>query len=319
MVGVGSEVRVISSSCGRLAAGADFSSMPDEDVKDCSLPLSDGRTTAWTDIGPVDGTPVLRFPGTPGSRWVIRADRSPWRDRRLRMITGERPGFGRSTPLPGRGFAEHADDQARLLDHLGLGRVFVYGASGAAPHILAFAGRHPDRVRAVTIVAGAAPITADEAEQIIPINQRGHQLAADKDIAGLRALLTPVAEAMMADPLAGFKAQMATAPPQDFDVMNDDRWQETFTRATREALGAGIQGWIDETLALGGDWTDVPVGAVSTSVTWFHTPGDRNAPLSAARRVVDSLPRARLVVWPDGGHLAAYHREGEILDELLTR
>ena len=138
--------------------------MADEDVNDCSMQLPDGRALGWTDIGPGDGTAVLRFPGTPGSRWVIRADRSPWRDRRLRMITGERPGFGRSSPLPGRGFAAPADDQAHLLDHLDLHRVHVYGASGAAPHILAFAGRHPDRVHAVTIVSGAAPITDAEAE-----------------------------------------------------------------------------------------------------------------------------------------------------------
>ena len=124
---------------------------------------------------------------------------------------------------------------------------------------------------------------------------------------------------MMTDPLAGFKAQMATAPPEDQEVMNDTHWQDALIRGVREALGSGIQGWIDETLALHGDWGDVPVGAVTASVTWFHTAGDRNVPLSAARRLVDSLPNCRLVIWPDGGHLAAYRRESEILDELLAR
>jgi pimeloyl-ACP methyl ester carboxylesterase len=46
---------------------------------------------------------------------------------------------------------------------------------------------------------------------------------------------------------------------------------------------------------------------------------DRNAPLSAARRLVDRLPDARLVVWDDGGHLTGYREEAEILDELLAR
>jgi hypothetical protein len=31
------------------------------------------------------------------------------------------------------------------------------------------------------------------------------------------------------------------------------------------------------------------------------------------------LPNGRLTVWPDGGHFTGYHREGEILDELLAR
>jgi pimeloyl-ACP methyl ester carboxylesterase len=76
--------------------------------------------------------PVLRMPGTPGCRWELRADRSPWTERSLRVITTERPGFGAFSRLAGRGFAEHADDVAKLLDHLDLARVWVYGASGAA-------------------------------------------------------------------------------------------------------------------------------------------------------------------------------------------
>lgn len=293
--------------------------MTDEDVVDRKLQLPDGRTVAWTEVGPGDGIPVLRFPGTPGSRWAIRGDRTPWHDRGLRVITGERPGFGQSTPLPGRGFAEHADDQAAVLDHLGIDRVHVYGASGAAPHILAFAARHPHRVRAASIIAGAAPITDDEVEQMIPINQQGHLLAVAGDEPGLRQLLTPVREALLADPLAGFRALMATAPADDQAVMRNPLWQESFIVGMREAMSSGVSGWVDETIALAGDWGDVPVGEVVASVTWYHTETDRNAPFSAAQRVVDSLPDGRLVVWPDGGHFAGYHREGEVLDELLAR
>jgi hypothetical protein len=40
---------------------------------------------------------LLRLPGTPGSQWSIPAHRSPWTERRLQVITTERPGFGRST------------------------------------------------------------------------------------------------------------------------------------------------------------------------------------------------------------------------------
>ncbi len=60
--------------------------------------------------------------------------------------------------------------------------------------------------------------------------------------------------------------------------------------------------------------------AVQTSVTWWHAPKDANAPLSAARRVVGHLPNARLITFSENeGHLAGYHRQGEILDELLAR
>jgi pimeloyl-ACP methyl ester carboxylesterase len=53
-------------------------------------------------------------------------------------------------------------------------------------------------------------------------------------------------------------------------------------------------------------------------VTWWHGEHDRNAPLTAVRRIIAQLPNARLVVWPDAGHLTAYRLEGDILDELLA-
>lgn len=92
------------------------------DVRDHSMVVADGRVVAWTECGPVDGVPVLRMPGTPGCRWTLRADRSPWTERSLRVITTERPGFGASSRLAGRGFSEHASDVAKILDHLDVAR-----------------------------------------------------------------------------------------------------------------------------------------------------------------------------------------------------
>jgi pimeloyl-ACP methyl ester carboxylesterase len=58
---------------------------------------------------------------------------------------------------------------------------------------------------------------------------------------------------------------------------------------------------------------------VQASLTWWHGDRDRNAPLPAVRRLLGGLPGARLVVWPDAGHLTAYLQEASILDELLAR
>src|SRR3954451_20445603 len=158
-------------------------------VRDLRLHRPDGRTVAWTEWGPEDGVPLLRVPGTPGSRFGLRADRSVWAARRLRAITTERPGFGASSRLPGRGFNEHADDLAAILDHLGLGAVHVVGGSGSSPHQLAFAARHADRVRAMTILVGAAPASDEEYAQLVGVNQKAHGLVMSGDIDGLHAFL----------------------------------------------------------------------------------------------------------------------------------
>jgi len=194
------------------------------------------------------------------------------------------------------------------------------GGSGSAPHQLAFAARHPDRVRAMTVLVGAAPCTADEAGQMIGLNARAHGLVRTGDVEGLRRLLEPIRAAMLEDPIGVFRAVMDRAPAADRAVMADPRWQAELIVASKEALRQGVDGWVDEAVALASPWEDVDVAAVQTSVTWWHAPGDANAPLSAARRVVGQLPNARLITFSDNeGHLAGYHREGEILDELLAR
>ncbi|MDP9181316.1 MAG: alpha/beta hydrolase [Actinomycetota bacterium] len=289
------------------------------DVREGKLSRPDGRTVAWTEYGDTDGFPVVRVPGTPGSRWSVYAKRAVWAERGIRVITTERPGYGASTRLPGRRFAEHAHDLDAVLAHLGIERAAVYGGSGGAPHVLALAAHHPERVLAATVLAGASPLLPDEVGQMIPLNQEAHALGVAGDHAGLVALLEPHRQAMLADPLGAFREIMATAPEGDREVMADPVWQATFARATTEALGQGAEGWADEGIAMQQPWGDIPLVAITTSVQWFHTASDRNTPLSAAQRLVTRLPDAVLTIWPDGGHLAGYHREGDVLDELLAR
>ncbi|GAA3572395.1 alpha/beta hydrolase [Kribbella ginsengisoli] len=286
------------------------------DVLDEQLTRSDGRTVAWTRTG--TGTPVLRLPGTPGSRWSIRADRALWNDRGLEVITTERPGFGDSSRLPGRKYKEHSDDLAAILDHLGLDRVYLTGGSGGGPHVLAFAAHHPDRVIAATIAVGFPQLNDDEYDQMIPFNTKAFRAARDGDEATLRELLGGAYEVVKTAPLAPLDAAMATAPASDLAVMSDPAWRAGQERATVAAFAQGMDGWYDEMLAMGGEWTDIDLAAITTSITWWHGPTDRNCPYAAAERLVDKLPTATLRTL-GAGHFEPFMREGDILDELLSR
>jgi pimeloyl-ACP methyl ester carboxylesterase len=288
-------------------------------VRDGKLTRPDGRTLAWVEAGVPDGRPILRVPGTPGSRLQVRPDQSPWLDRGLRMILTERPGFGASTRHPGRSFLDHADDLAAILDELGLGRVPIMGGSGAGPYLLAFASRHPDRVQAVTVAVGAAPILDEEADLMIGLNAQGYWLAKAGDRDGMTELLTPVRASMLADPLGSFREVMETAPPADQEIMRDPAWQDYLSRGLTEALRPGVEGWVDESMLMFSGWPVLDVSMVRSSVTWWHGDHDRNAPLPAVRRLLRAIPHARLIVWPDAGHLTAYRQEAAILDELLAR
>jgi pimeloyl-ACP methyl ester carboxylesterase len=175
-------------------------------------------------------------------------------------------------------------------------------------------------VRAITILVGATPTTEEEEAREIGLNQRAHHLFRIGDLAGVRRLLTETRDALLVHPTAAFLDVMDKAPDADRTVMADAGWQESFTVSIREALRQGIDGWFDEGLALAGDWHDVDLAHVRTSLTWWHAGADANAPLSAARRLLERIPHAQLRLFGDDeGHMAGYHREGEILDELLAR
>ena len=65
------------------------------------------------------------------------------------------------------------------------------------------------------------------------------------------------------------------------------------------------------------DW-DIAPEEVGVHVVWYHSRHDANVPLQAAQRAVDRLPSVELRLW-DGGHLETFHREEEVMRELLSR
>jgi pimeloyl-ACP methyl ester carboxylesterase len=281
------------------------------------LTLRNGRTLAWREYGPTGGQPVLSFQGTPGSRFSRHADEGVYDRLRVRLIVFDRPGYGASSRLPGRGLSIVADDAAELLDHLTLESVHVTGGSGGGPHALAFAARHPDRVRAASVVVGAAPIVESDLDGLIQINQDGWY-AAHEGWDALYGLLAPFREALLADPLAGFRDIMKVAPPSDKAVMDDTAWQRVLVESVSEALRPGAEGWVDEGMAIILPW-DFDPALVGCSLTWWHGEHDANAPIASVRRLLAGMDGVELRLWESGGHLEPYHRYEEIVTELLGR
>jgi len=292
---------------------------PGTGLRDRSIRRPDGRTVAWAEVGPEDGRAIVSFPGTPTSRYAIRSDLRAYLERDVRMIVTERPGFGASTRLAGHGFAAPASDVAAILDELEIERAHLWGGSGGAPYLLAFAQRHADRALAATIVSGSAPLEEDEIDDTIPMNAEFSRAALVGDVEQLRELAAVRREAILADPLAGFQAVMDSAAEADRRVMADPGWQGDLITIARESLRQGVDGWVDELIALRTRWNEITPEAITISLTWWHGAADRNVPMSAARRFITRFPNGRLVDFGETGHLEAFHRYEEILDELLAR
>lgn len=283
--------------------------------EDGQLKLPDGRTLAWRWWGDLGATPILRLQGTPGSRLYRHPKASVQKDLGVRYLMADRPGYGGSTRLPGRGISVIGDDLVALLDHHRLERVPVMGTSGGGPHALAVAARHPDRISAVSVIVGAAPLEPDEVSGLVGVNADGYA-AAERGWESLNQLLTEVRERLLGD--EGMAGVLADAPAPDLAIMQDPIWQRTSRANTAEALRQGAEGWTDESMALHAGW-DFDPGLVQASVTWWAGDSDKNAPLSAAQRAAARLPEVDLRVWHNEGHFASLTHEAEIVRELLSR
>jgi lipase len=151
------------------------------------------------------GVPILALHGITATHraWHHVADALPER----RIVAPDLRGRGRSNGLPGPwSLRDHADDQLRVLDALGIERAFVVGHSMGAFVTVRLAAAHPDRVAGVVLVDGGLPIPHPEG------------LAADEVAAAVLGPALARLEMRFADPAAYvdfWKAHPAIGPAWD--------------------------------------------------------------------------------------------------------
>lgn len=283
--------------------------------EDGVMTLRDGRELAWRWWGDPDAKPILRIQGTPGSRKQYNPQRDVPSELGLRYLMADRPGYGGSTRKPGRGIVDIADDYAQLLDFFGLDRVPATGTSGGGPHVLALAARYPERVSAISVIVGGTPLEPEEIEKQVGVNAEGYQRA-EQGWQSLYEFLVEVRKRLLS--AEGMQGVLDDAPPADRAIMADPAWQKMSRENAAEAMRQGAEGWTDESFAMHGDW-DFDPADVQTSVAWWHGDDDKNAPLSAARRVVAKIRTVDLHTWHDEGHFVSLTHEKEIVEELLGR
>src|ERR1700737_2398625 len=117
-------------------------------VTESDLELSDGRRLHLYDTdrdAPEGPLAVFWRPGTPN----IGAPPEPLfpaaAQRAMRWVSYDRPGYGGSSPHPGRDVASAALDVAAIADALGISQFAVVGHSGGSPPALAGAALLPGR------------------------------------------------------------------------------------------------------------------------------------------------------------------------------
>ncbi len=269
--------------------------------------LPDDRTIGVEEYGDPAGPVVLYFHGWPACR--LEAGLIPGLP--VRLLALDRPGYGRSTPRPGRALLDWPADVAHVADRLGLDAFHLVGLSGGAPYAAACAALLPDRVRGLALVSPVPPSKGvpGGTPGIGHLFRLGRHPRLARRLFGLarpllyRRIITP--RTIVGPGL----------PPADAAVLTRATLAG-LARVWREGFGRGIEGALSDAAIYASDWGGLLDTIQAPASLWFGAqdslvPRATLAPYAA-------IPGLRWRVLADEGHYSLpLRRANAILHDLM--
>jgi pimeloyl-ACP methyl ester carboxylesterase len=275
-------------------------------MREIDLELSDGRTLHVYDTDAeraADRLAVFWHHGTPN----IGAPPEPLFPAAerlgIRWMSYDRPGYGRSTRLPGRNMASAASDSSSVADALGIDRFAVMGHSGGGSHAVACAALLPERVLGVVSVAGLAPFGAEGLDWFAGMAASG------------QASLQAAAKGRAAK--EKYEASGAEYDPEFTQADHaafSGKWS-WFGKVVGPALEGGPGGLIDDDLAYVAPWGCDPAQAIAPAL-FLHGGRDRVVPSAHGEWLARRCPSAELRLSPDEGHISILNSAPAAMDWL---
>jgi len=274
------------------------------DRREHDVPAPGGRTLRVLEAGDLEGAVVVVHHGTPGGRLLHR----PWvqdaASKGLRLVAFDRPGYGGSSPRPGRTVADVAQDVAAILDALGAERFATWGASGGGPHALACGALLPERCAAVATLAGVAPYDAEGLDWVAGQGEANLEewdaVRAGRE--AIEAFCAAEADEMVAATPEQLVAALRTLlSPPDVAVV-DGELGDHLVASMRDALGGGVEGWVDDDLAILAPWGFDPAD-VAVPVLLWQGEQDLMVPSAHGRWLAGRIPGVEAHLSSQDGHL----------------
>jgi pimeloyl-ACP methyl ester carboxylesterase len=276
---------------------------------DSTFTLPDGRTLAYTDIGASDGRVAFHFHGAPGGRLELVGLDAAFAAADVRVITADRPGYGRSTPRPGRTTADWAGDVAALADHLAVDRFVVTGLSSGGPYAVACASLLGDRVAGAIIAAGNTDMSWPDAGEGYLQSELDIMAIGDED-----AAVVWCEERYGADG-SGFFGGDLDLGPTDNAWLTDEANLSSLMATMAEAFAQGVVGYAHDITVQGRAWTFDPARITAPTIV-VHGADDQLVPLSHSEHTASMIPGAELRVVPECGHLSLIDHIPTLVSEI---
>lgn len=269
------------------------------------MSASDGRAIAYCLFGPKDGRPVVFHYGTPGVRLLSPQALVPLVEHGVHLLVADRPGYGGSTRRPGRSVRDVVDDVERLADAQGWETFATWGGSGGGPHALACAALLPDRVIRCASVVGPAPFDAEGLDwfaDMSPGNIEEFSAAAEGE-----HVYRPLVERLATAAAAAMEAGDEPVSPDhhlsesDLAALRERIAEPGYATRMRETYLGGVDGWIDDCIAMTRSWGFDP-GAIGVPTSVWYGSSDVLSPRGHSDWLLQHIAAAEPKAMA-GGHI----------------
>jgi pimeloyl-ACP methyl ester carboxylesterase len=276
--------------------------------------LRDGRSLAYATWGDRKGKPVFLFHGSPSSR-LFRPSESVTASSEVRLITVDRPGYGRSSFQEGRTLLDWPNDVGVLADALGVDSFTVVGHSSGGPYALACASVMEGSIARVGLVSSVVPL--DEVPSAYDdLDDDGKELVvlARNDPAEARRRIEESARWLVEEPEAFLRAPR---PEPDRVLLEDPEIRSMFIEMIRESVRSGLAGYAWDEVVERNTW-GFSLTDIETEVLVWHGVQDHYIPRAHIERMVSAIPKCRATFYSDEAHGVIIARWKEIVTTLTS-
>lgn len=259
--------------------------------------------------------PVFYFHGFPGSRLEARFAHEAAVSAGITLVGIDRPGFGRSSPQPGRTLLGWAQSMRLLAQHFRITEFSVLGVSGGAPYALACAYALRPLVRRAMVVSALGQV----AEKPIP----ARMVRSNRTILQLAKVSPFLAQSAV----RGITTYLARRPSRlvrllsleiplcDRNLITSAERLPFFNDSYTEAFSQGVDCAVEDFRVLTSPWGFNPK-EIQTPVEIWHGELDTYVPIEMSRELAALIPDSHLVAVPDGGHFMVLQQFREVFDLL---
>jgi pimeloyl-ACP methyl ester carboxylesterase len=279
-----------------------------------SIRLRDDRSLAYAEWGDFRGFPVFFLHGSPGSRLFCPKE-SVTAACGVRLITVDRPGYGRSDLHPGRKMLDWPDDVAALADALAIDEFAIVGHSSGGPYALACALKLGGRITGTGLVSSVVPLDeipeaqvrlSDEERYLVDLARRDPDQAA-KSIAESAQWLLENPELFLEAP----------RPEPDKRLLADPEVRTMFVEMLQEAVRNGVDGYVWDEIIERNPW-GFSLKDIETEVHIWHGDDDQYIPRAHVQQMASTIPNCRPTFYPAQAHGVVITRWSEILNDLAS-